>query len=216
MSPDDFVDALESLSFENAFTLIQIAALWHDLDDAPRRRSQTLRSMLQVAIRLGVDDLWIGQALGYCGGRRTGLAFTDDAHIHAHAERWDVSIARRPTRGEEVAEKSATAVWSVLSQIDASIFLWNVFPLHPHKSDRPFSNRPPNTGEYGAGEELLFHLIDMLRPRRLIAIGNDAEQPARRLADRREVVKVRHPSRGGQTQFRAQMRKLYDLPECRK
>ena len=80
--------------------------------------------------------------------------------------------------------------------------------------DDPFSNRSHNSHERKAGEELLFQLILLLKPRRLIAIGNDAELTALRLADRHEVIKVRHPSYGGQTHFLTQVRELYDVSEA--
>jgi uracil-DNA glycosylase len=79
--------------------------------------------------------------------------------------------------------------------------LWNVFPLHPHETADQFSNRTHNARERRAGEEVLSELIRLLRPRRLIAIGNDAASAAQRLADNREVVQVRHPSYGGQAIF---------------
>jgi len=211
MRPVHFVEALGILDFENTFNPYSNRCAVHDLDDAPWRRSQMLRSMLEAATKLEIDSIWIGRDLGYRGGRRTGLALTDDVHIHAHAERWGVSI-ERPTKGEAVAERTAAVVWSVLSQIEASVFLWNVFPLHPHESDDPFSNRSHNSCERRAGEELLFQLILLLKPCRLIAIGNDAARTAHRLAYRQEVVQVRHPSYGGQKQFLAQVRELYDVP----
>ncbi len=212
MRPVRFVEALGALDFQNTFNPYSNRCAVHDLDDAPRRRSQTLRSMLEVAITLEIDSIWIGRDLGYRGGRRTGLALTDDVHIHAHAARWGVTI-ERPTKGEAVAERTAAVLWRVLAQIEASVFLWNVFPLHPHESDDPFSNRSHNSRERRAGEELLFQLILLLKPCRLIAIGNDAARAAHRLGDRHEVVQVRHPSYGGQTEFSKQISELYDLPK---
>ena len=119
----------------------------------------------------------------------------------------------RPTKGEAVAERTAAVIWSILSHIKAPVFLWNVFPLHPHEPDDPFSNRPHNSRERRAGEELLFQLMLLLKPRRLVAIGNEAAITAYRLAEHREVIKLRHPSYGGQTQFLAQVRELYDVSE---
>ncbi len=65
--------------------------------------------MLEVATEWGINYIWIGRDLGYRGGRRTGLPFTDDAHIHEHAERWELSI-QRPTKGEVVAERTADVI----------------------------------------------------------------------------------------------------------
>ena len=63
---------------------------------------------------------------------------------------------------------------------------------------------------------LTFGMSRALQPRRLVAIGNDAELTAHRLANRHEVIKVRHPSYGGQTQFSTQVRELYDVSETDK
>ena len=214
MRPAQFVEGLNKLNFENTFNPYSDRCAVHDLDDAPRSRSQTLQSVLEAATEREIDSLWIGRDLGYRGGRRTGLAFTDDVHVHAHAERWELSV-ERPTKGEMVAEQTAAVTWRVLSQINVSVFLWNVFPLHPHEPDNPFSNRSHNVRERRAGEEFLSELILLLKPRRLVAIGNDAARAARRSGNQQGVIQVRHPSYGGQTQFLTQMSELYNRAVCR-
>ena len=120
-----------ALDFENTFNPYSKRCAVYDLDDAPRRRAHALQAMLDAATRVEVDSIWIGRDLGYRGGRRTGLALTDDVHISTHAKRWGVTV-ERPTKGEALAERTAAVIWSVLSRVEASIFLWNVFPLHPH------------------------------------------------------------------------------------
>ena len=212
MRPEQYVKELGKLNFENTFNPYSNRCAVHDLDHAPHCRAQMLQSMLEAATEQEIDSLWIGRDLGHRGGRRTGLALTDDVHIHVHAKRWGLSIDR-PTRGEVVIERTAAVIWRVLSQVEASVFLWNVFPLHPHGPDNPFSNRPHNPWERRTGEEFLFQLILLLKPNRLIAIGNDAMQTALRLYARHKVFQVRHPSYGGQKQFLAQMSKLYNLHE---
>jgi len=165
---------------------------------------------LETAVATEVDSLWIGRDLGHRGGRRTGLALTDDVHLTIHATRWNVSI-ERATMGSMVAERTAAVIWSMLALVPAAVFLWNVFPLHPHEPDDPFSNRSHRPHERAVGEALLAELIAMLRPRRLVAIGNDAAKVAYRLAEFTEVVQVRHPSYGGQSDFVRQVKCLYDL-----
>src|SRR5665213_3258937 len=98
MTPTRFVDALCALSFDNTFNPYSDHCAVHDLQGAPRRRSKTLCAMLEAAVDTDIDSIWIGRDLGYRGGRRTGLALTDDVHIDAHAERWGVSV-ERPTKG---------------------------------------------------------------------------------------------------------------------
>ena len=208
MGPAEYVEDLSKLNFKNTFNPYSDRCEVHDRDKAPQHRSQVLQSMLQRATEQVIDSLWIGRDLGYRGGRRTGLALTDDVHVKAHAERWALSVDR-PTKGEIVAERTAAVIWRVLSQIKAPVFLWNVFPLHPHEPGNPFSNRAHNSCERRDGEEFLSQLISLLRPRRLIAIGNDAAQTALRMSDQDKVIQVRHPSYGGRAKFLSQMNDLY-------
>jgi uracil DNA glycosylase superfamily protein len=210
MKPGQFVGALRGLHLEDTFNPYADRCPVHDLKGAPKARSDLLLAILEEAMSANIDSLWIGRDLGYRGGRRTGLALTDDVHIVSHAARFGIG-ASRPTKGEAVAERTAAVIWDVLSQITIPVFLWNVFPLHPHEPEDPFSNRAHNAKERLIGEELLSQLVALLRPRRLVAIGNDAARTARKLAGTQEVIQVRHPSYGGQTQFVTEMRKLYRL-----
>jgi hypothetical protein len=128
--------------------------------------------------------------------------------------RWNVTV-ERATIGSMVAERTAAVIWSMLMSVTARVFLWNVFPFHPHEPGDPFTNRSHNTKERAVGEAILAELIVILRPRRVIAIGNDAAKTAGQLAGLSEVVQVRHPSYGGRRDFEGQIRSLYDIePEA--
>src|SRR5712675_1476075 len=140
MTPAQFVTSLKELKFENTFNPYLNRCDVHDVEDAPERRFRALLYMLEAAADTEIDAVWIGRDLGYRGGRRTGLALTDDVHLTAHATRWNISI-QRATAGSVVAERTAAVIWSMLGSVTASVFLWNVFPLHPHQSANPFTNR---------------------------------------------------------------------------
>ena len=209
MRVTQFIRDLKELRCNNAFNPYSDHCDEYDLEDAPNIRRTALLSILNAAQEVEIDSLWIGRDLGYRGGRRTGLALTDDRYIGKHAERWEITI-ERATRGKVVVERTASIIWYVLSKLEGiNIFLWNVFPLHPHEPGSPFSNRAHNASERDTGLSVLEQLIGVLKPRRLIAIGNDAEQAVSRVRSGQEVVKVRHPSYGGQTQFIDGITNLY-------
>jgi hypothetical protein len=205
-----FVSAVASVRFADCFNPYADRCEVHDQYDAPSQRAAALSAMVARASTTAVDAVWIGRDLGHRGGRRTGLALTDDVHIPRHARRWGVAMDR-PTVGAAVAERTAAVVWVMLDKIDARIFLWNVFPLHPHQADDPFTNRPHNARERHVGEEILADLIALLRPARVIAIGNDAALAAGRVASGAAVLRVRHPSYGGQADFMSQIAAIHRL-----
>jgi hypothetical protein len=68
--------------------------------------------MLNAAASTEIDALWIGRDLGYRGGRRTGLALTDDVHLSIHVTRWNISV-QWATTGSMVAERTAAVIWSI-------------------------------------------------------------------------------------------------------
>ncbi len=210
MTPIQFVSQLSALRFDDAFNPYSDKCPVHDLDNAPAQRSALLEDILRSAALLEVDSLWVGRDLGFRGGRRTGMALTDDVHFHDHLSRWGLARSK-PTIGQPVAERTAKFIWAMLEQIPAPIFLWNVFPLHPHRSDDPFTNRAHNAKERKAGTEILEELIRLLRPKRLVAVGNDAEKVLGKIAGGRVISKVRHPSYGGQAEFASQIQALYGL-----
>lgn len=205
--PDDFVERLQGLTFDNVFNPYADTCPSADLPDAPAIRSATLLSVIEAAQWQEVREMWIGRDLGHRGGRRTGLPFTDDANLAVHCERWGVP-ARRSTR-DWVAESTASVVWQALDRIGTPVFLWNVFPLHPHEPGSPFSNRSHSRVEREAGQRLLNELLAAFRPRRLVAIGQDAYGAVKGLVDDIEVRLVRHPSHGGKPQFLSGIRELH-------
>ena len=210
MNTARFISDLGCLKFNNVFNPYRDRCELSDRPNAPAMRRHTLHLMLDAAVQLEIDSIWIGRDLGYRGGRRTGLAFTDDRFFAAHCERWKIT-ALLPTVGSEVRERTAAAVWKILNRIESTIFLWNVFPLHPHLADYPFSNRAHNASERTAGIKVLSELVTILRPKRLVCVGADAKQALAAFDCNIPVHQVRHPSFGGDKEFINRMNCLYDL-----
>lgn len=199
MKPQTFVRHLSSTRFENVFNPYTDRCPLHDRSDAPAVRRRNLRTLLEAALEFKTDTIWVARDLGYRGGRRTGVALTDDVHLTSISTLFGGVPLDRPTRGDVVAERTAAVIWRVLSKIDQPIFLWNVFPFHPHEPENDFSNRCHTRAERDASLPFLYDLIEMLAPKRLIAIGRDAQDALSGFDI--EVIGVRHPSYGGQRDF---------------
>jgi uracil-DNA glycosylase len=101
--------------------------------------------------------------------------------------------SERQLTGRGPAEASATVVHRVLAElgVEDDVLLWNVVPTHPHRPDRPYTNRRPSRVEVEAS----FRFLEgVALGRRLIAIGRLA-------AEVTGAAYVRHPSHGGAGAF---------------
>jgi Uracil DNA glycosylase superfamily len=195
----NFIKGLKDLRFDATFNPYAEVCSLHDLPNAPHIRRSNLELVLNAAIANGVDSMWVARDLGFRGGRRTGLALTDEIHLADHAKLFNIPLLSRSTKGSAVAERTATVIWNALRIIDRPIFLWNVFPLHPHEFGNPMTNRRHNRQERKNCSPLLLLLIQILQPKKIIAIGKDAYSALNDLSIK--ALPVRHPSYGGQSDF---------------
>jgi hypothetical protein len=195
----DFVQEVASLTFANAFNPYRDRCPEFDLPNGPQIRRQNLTHVLSSALDLGITSVWIGRDLGYRGGRRTGLPLTDEIHIPAYAQLLGTAPLTRATAGVPVAERTAREIWRALSCLRRRIFLWNLFPLHPHQPKNALSNRCHTRGEREACRPLLHWLLGQLQPVRIIAIGRDAQTALEQMGILSSHV--RHPSYGGHKEF---------------
>lgn len=207
MTPHSFVRTLSRIRLDGVFNPYGERCGLCDRADADRRRRANLRALLDAAIRMRVDSLWVARDLGYRGGRRTGLPLTDEEHLPALSQAYGGLALRRATKGLPVAERTAAVIWKMLAQVDQPIFLWNVFPLHPFEPGRPLSNRRHTRAERRTCQDLFFALLDALQPRRIVAIGRDAHDTLDEFG--LDHHSVRHPSYGGQAAFAEGVSRLY-------
>ena len=204
MSPGAFVDALAELRLRDCFNPYSDTYPPFDVKDAPAIRRANLTSILEAAVSLPVEELWVGLELGHNGGRRTGLAMTDDHNLPAHGSRFGVGEKlQRATRAGPVKELTAGVVWEALSAIRCTVFLWNVVPVHPHRPGEPLSNRRHTAAERSRSLPHLEALIDLLKPQKMVAVGRDASSALARHGF--PHVHVRHPAFGGKRDFLGQI-----------
>lgn len=181
-----------------------------DRYNAVQIRKRNLAQLLDAGLEQGIDSLWLGRDLGFRGGRRTGLALTDEARLPNASKMWQIEL-KQATKGAPVAERTAGAIWRFVEQADANIFMWNIFPFHPHEPDNAMTNRAHTAKERDQGLAILSTLIAMLKPKTIAALGNDAYLGAQKVATTESVYKLRHPSYGGERIFAKQIADLYGL-----
>lgn len=212
-TPASFVAALADTRLPSVFNPYSDQCPVHDRRDAAKLRRRNLERFLDAALESRIDTMWIARDLGYRGGRRTGVPLTDEIHLdHAGLLLGGIALDRA-TQGPVVAERTAAVVWRVLGTIGVPAVLWNVFPLHPHGPDDPFSNRCHTRAEREATAPLLHGLIALVRPKQIVAIGRDAQLALAGLEV--PIIPVRHPSYGGQSEFIAGLYDLYGAREAR-
>ena len=211
MTPEAFVQDLSEIRLDAVFNPYGQRCGVHDRPDAAARRRANLTAFLDAALDLRVETMWIARDLGYRGGRRTGLPLTDEIRLpHMSALFGNIALARA-THGPALGERTASVVWRMLGRIGRPVFLWNIFPLHPHEPGDPLSNRCHGRGERVAREALFRGLLGLLRPVEIVAVGRDARVALRELGI--PCRRVRHPSYGGQAEFTRAIATLHGLAD---
>jgi uracil-DNA glycosylase len=193
-----FIERVAELSFGSAFPMFREADPALERADAPALRRANAAAYLNA--RAGrAPLLLVGEAMGYAGGRFTGIAFTAERTLRG----WGAPYEATSVRPEGWAEQSGTIVHGALEALGLAreTVLWNVVPAHPHRPGEPLSNRTPAVGELRAGAAVLAELIERLRPRATVAVGRSAERALGELGLTCDAS-VRHPANGGATAFR--------------
>jgi uracil-DNA glycosylase len=194
-----FVESVAERSYGAAFCMFREADPALECRGAPAIRRANAAAYLDARARRA-PLLLIGEAMGYAGGRFTGIAFTAERTLRA----WGLPYATTSVRPEGWAEQSGTIVHGALAalRLEAHTVLWNVVPAHPHRPGEPLSNRTPSAAELRAGAEVLGELIERLVPRAIVAVGRSAERALGELGQTVDAC-LRHPANGGATAFRA-------------
>ena len=206
MDADAFVQKLAAVSLPDAFNPYHDVCPVHDSPDSPVIRRMNMVAWLAAQQRLRPDSLWIGEAGGYRGVRRTGLLLTSEEWLPVASARLEVEF-RKATVTPVVKELSAGAVWREIERLPFVPLIWAAVPLHTHRPDEPLTNRNPSMAEVRVFYPLLSELLDAFAPSRVIAIGRFAERTLTEVGVAHTYV--RHPSMAGIPQFREGIRRIY-------
>jgi hypothetical protein len=180
---------------------------------AARARQANLEAYLE---RVGPPRLiLLGEALGFRGGRFSGIAFTSERQLAGPAERrlpWATCPPFRATSRNPALwlEPSGSVVWDALGGEARGVLLWNAFPWHPAGKTGPLTNRTPERGLVAANLHVFERLLGEAAGARVLAVGRTAGAALAALGI--EAPCLRHPAHGGASLFRRQLAGLAPLP----
>ena len=180
-----------------------------DLPEAVAIRKANLRTYLKAQYQLHPDSLWVGEAPGYNGVRRSGIYLVSEPQFEILGERLGGVTFRKATRTKNKATQSSKAVWKVVQTLPTVPLTYDAFPLHCFRNSPPFVNRSPSKKELQLAAPFLEELLSMFKPEKVVAIGRKAEYALSYLGVK--SIYVRHPSRGGGPAFEAGIRGIYGI-----
>ena len=177
------------------------------------RRANLKLYLQEMAERLP-KTMMVMEAPGYRGCRLTGVPVTSRKVLLEGIPTLDMFGTHKGFQNcddegfERVyGEQSATIVWGTLEDLGVTPFIWNTFPFHPHKKNKPLTNRKPRKPETQLGGDILQQVITLWQFERIIAIGNVAYDTMTNLGI--ACVKVRHPAQGGKNDFVAGLTDIF-------
>ncbi len=151
--------------------------------------------------RPGTPILLVGEALGFKGGKLTGIPFSSGQIFERFEHPFLQHIRDKITIKNIESENTATIVWEYLSAKQITPLCWNAFPFHPHPEGQKNKNRAPTAKEITLGVRYLKTLQSIFQNEIIIGVGNKGSQAARKAFPDKEVITVRHPSYGGKAEF---------------
>ena len=174
----------------------------------PGARHNLEQYLSLVASRPGRPVLLVGEALGYRGGRLTGIPFSSERLLRDAPHALLRTLRGRVQIKGDSSEATATLVWSALEGRRRLPLFWNAFPFHPHRPGYPDSNRAPTAAEVSEGQDYLRRLVAIYHPRLVAGLGKKGYQAAQRALPDTRVSPLRHPSYGGKREFERGLDKL--------
>jgi len=145
--------------------------------------------------------LLVGEALGFKGGKLTGIPFSSGQIFDRFEHPFLTKIKPNIVLENMESENTATIVWEYLSERQITPLCWNAFPFHPHPKGNRFKNRAPTVKEMASGARYLRALQSIFQIDTIIGVGNKGAQCAKKSFPYTDILAVRHPSYGGKRDF---------------
>lgn len=181
-----------------------------DHNKAATIRKNNLIKYFTAQRKMRPKYIWIFEAPGYRGCRRTGLPLISENLLEEVSSilKLDESF-EKATKTNITAEYSANAVWNMIRKLPETPFIWNAYPLHPFKENDYKTNRKPTKKEMEEAKHILNMIMESTNPQNILAVGRVAESLL--LEYGIECKYIRHPANGGIGKFRKGITEVYGL-----
>ncbi len=203
----------------DVFNLYHTTDPAHDVRGGAAKRRENLRRYLKAIPN--PRYALIGLCPGWRGARFTGVPFTDEARLCVAGSCYDRSSSS-PT---PLRERTAGAVMDMIAARH-DVVCFNAVPWHCHEPGNPMSNAMPRAEVIALGAAELEYFLARLYPEaQPVSVGEVARDVLRKLGARhapppedssiwsqfRAAIHLRHPSYGGEQEFREGMARLIGL-----
>ena len=226
MKVETFIKKLQRFSAPKVFNP------WHDYDeryDASRRGSSVRRQQLQAYLEERLHKaklIMIAEAVGYQGGRFTGIAMTCERMLLGHHDTVtpemvftgvlpkrtsyadSTYITKRTQRELGLNEPTDSVVWNAMLEANIDpyeVVLWNIFPFHPFKGDDGLTNRTPTQDELDQGWTYTKQLLSLFPDAHILGIGQKSSLTLQAYGVDVQAT-LRHPANGGAGLYKQQFR----------
>ena len=153
-------------------------------------RRKNLLSYLKMMESIVPDTILIGEAPGYHGCAKTGIAFTDEMALATESMFEDDQFRNFGLD----SERSAAVIWNILRTKQQMPLLWNIYPFYPFGASIE-KNRTPNAKEVQMGRDILMELLYLFKVKHIYCIGKSSYNALKDVIP--DAIYVRHPSHGG-------------------
>ncbi len=173
--------------------------------------ANNLRAYLRAIDQLRYKPiLLVGEALGFKGGKLTGIPFSSGQIFQRFDHPFLQSLRSQITLDVIESENTATIMWDYLTAKQVTPLCWNAYPFHPHPKGNKHKNRAPTTKELASGARFLKKLEGIFQPEVIVGVGNKGTACAQRAFPNHRIHAIRHPSYGGKAEFIAGLNQILD------
>jgi len=172
-----------------------------------------LREYLNYLVLNPFPVMLVGESPGYKGCRLTGIPFTSGFVVRNSPHRMFEEIGKKIVLEKEVSEATGTIMWKYLGRDKPVPILWNSYPFHPFRRRKPESNRKPTSPEVQEGIVYVKMIYEIFKPQIICSIGRVGEGILKETFPEMEIHYIRHPSRGGKSEFMSGMDSVFQISD---